>query len=81
MKEMQDTSSSYNELVTNQPSVERGSPHIWFFHAMLKTTEKTLTNKIKDGGVSLADQETAEAMKTIRTNVENSTVIELDKSM
>ena len=29
VKEMQDAGRTYNELETNQPSVERGIPHIW----------------------------------------------------
>ena len=68
VKEMQDAGRAYNELVTYQPSVERGSPRIWFFNAMLKTFGKTLTNNIENGGLSLLDQVKAEAKNTIRIN-------------
>ena len=53
---MQDANRTYNELVTNQPSVERGSPHIWLFSALQKTMEKTLTNKIGNRGFSHPDR-------------------------
>ena len=31
---------AYNELVTKQPTVERGSPHMWFYTAMLKSKRR-----------------------------------------
>ena len=40
VKEMQDAGRFCNDMVENKPDVERGSPHIWFFVAMLKATEK-----------------------------------------
>ena len=45
---------------------------------MVNTTEKTLTNNIENGGLGLPNQEKAEAVKAIRTNVENSAFIELN---
>ena len=54
VKEMQDAGISHNELQTNQPSPQRGSPRIWFFNAMV-TIDKTLSNKIDIGGLSLRD--------------------------
>ena len=39
---MQSVSRAYDELVTSQPSVERGSPHIWFVTAQLWETENVV---------------------------------------
>ena len=40
--EMQSAGRAYDELVTTQPSVERGGPHIWFVTAMLRGRELAL---------------------------------------
>ena len=39
MTEMHSAGRAYDELVNTQPSVERGSPHIWFVTAMLRDAE------------------------------------------
>ena len=81
VKEVQSAGRSCNELVTNQPCVERRSTHIWFFNAMVKTIEKTLTDEIENGGLSLPGQVQVEVVKTVRTTVDNSTFIELKACM
>ena len=43
--EMQSADRAHNELVTKQPSVERGSPHIWFFTVLLRGREQNLATK------------------------------------
>ena len=60
MTDMQSTGVACNELVTNHPTVERGSPHIWPFGN--SEVEKVLA--IKDSAMTLPDQVKAEAVKT-----------------
>ena len=55
VKEMQDA-MAFNERVVNSPKAERGSPHVWFFNAMVKATVKILAQKTQSGGVSFPDQ-------------------------
>ena len=40
--EMWSAGRAHDELVTTQPSVERGSPQIWFVTAMLRRSELAL---------------------------------------
>ena len=53
--EMQNAGRFYSDMVTRHPDKERGSPHIWFFNAMLRATKKILTNRNKNGELSLPD--------------------------
>ena len=78
VKEVQDAGRFYNDMVENKPDAERGSPHIWFFVAMLKATKKIVTNKNENGGLSLPDQVKAEAIKMLRTSTDNAKVFELN---
>ena len=67
---MQDAGRLFSELVTNHPDKERGSPHVWFFTAMLKATEDNLSQKPGNG-------EKAESIKILRTTIENKKFPEL----
>ena len=62
--EIQNAGRYYSDMVENQPSAERGSPHIWFFNAMLKATERIL--KIKIGELNSPGQGKADALRTLR---------------
>ena len=74
VKEMQDAGRVHSELETNHPGKERGSPHIWFFAAMQKAIEETLAQKAGNA----PDLRKAEALKILRTTIENTKFIELN---
>ena len=61
-KEVQDADRDYNNMVTTQPSVERGSPHIWFFNAMLKAIAETLVDRLN---LSPSDRGKVEALRSL----------------
>ena len=45
VKEVQEAGRDYNNMVTNQPTMERRSPDIRFFSAMMKAIVETLVDK------------------------------------
>ena len=62
---------AYSVSVTNHPDKERGSPHIWFFVAVLKAFEETLAQTAGNGELIPPDLGKAEAMKIFSTTIEN----------
>ena len=75
MTEIQNAGRYYSDMVETQPSAERGSPHIWFFNAMLKATERIL--KIKIGELNAPGQGKADALRTLRMITDERKVHEL----
>ena len=62
--------------------MERGSPHIWLFNAMLKSTERIL--QTESGELSLPDEEKVEALTTLRIDHRRGEVLRgehVDKTM
>ena len=57
VKEMRSAGRAYDELINTRPSVERGSPHIWFVTAMLRRQSKAssrLGQSVRGGSWGLA---------------------------
>ena len=65
--EMHGAGRAYDELVNTQPSVERGSPHIWFVHRNAEWKR----DGIEDHAMTPSqDQEKAEAVRVLQATVE-----------
>ena len=65
---------SIQRVGNNHRGKEGGSPHIWFFVAMQKAIEETLARMAGNA----PDYGKAEAMKVLRTTIENTKFPELD---
>ena len=64
VKETRNAGRFHSDMEEIKPDMERGSPHIWFFNAMLKSTDGT--SKTESGELSLLGQGKAEALGTLR---------------
>ena len=65
--EMHSAGRAYDELVNTQPSVERGSPHIWFVH---RNAEGKRVGFEDHAMTPSQDQEKAEAVRVLQATVE-----------
>ena len=62
VKETQIAGRDYNNLVTNRPDRDRGSPHVWTFNAMLEAIVERLGSKAT---MIPADRGKLEALRTL----------------